>query len=50
VGIPISDTDIKIIDSQTKQEILFGEFGEIIVRGPQIFKGYWKKPEKQKKF
>jgi len=48
VGIPISDTDIKIIDSQTKQEILFGEFGEIIVRGPQIFKGYWKKPEKTK--
>ncbi len=48
VGIPFLDTDVKIINYQTKEELPYGEVGEIIVRGPQIFKGYWRKPEKTK--
>jgi long-chain acyl-CoA synthetase len=48
VGIPFFDTDAKIIDFETKQELLINQLGELILKGPQIFKGYWKKPEKTK--
>jgi len=41
LGIPVPDTDCKIVDPATGQEVPFGETGEIVVRGPQIMKGYW---------
>ncbi|MHA1972278.1 MAG: long-chain-fatty-acid--CoA ligase [Candidatus Hodarchaeales archaeon] len=46
VGLPMPDTYVKILDiaSGTK-ELPLGEDGEIAVSGPQIMKGYWKKPE-----
>ncbi|MFQ5818972.1 MAG: class I adenylate-forming enzyme family protein [Candidatus Heimdallarchaeota archaeon] len=46
VGIPIIDTDAMIVDLETgSKEILPGETGELIVRGPQVMKGYWKDPD-----
>ncbi|MHC1724666.1 MAG: long-chain fatty acid--CoA ligase [Syntrophobacteraceae bacterium] len=44
VGIPLPDTDCRIVDEQTgTKEMPTGEVGELIVRGPQLMKGYWKK-------
>ena len=46
VGLPIPDTFVKIVDLETgTKEIPLGEDGEIALAGPQIFKGYWKRPE-----
>jgi fatty-acyl-CoA synthase len=45
LGIPIHDVDSRIIDPVTLQELPTGEVGEIIMHGPQVFLGYWKKPE-----
>jgi long-chain acyl-CoA synthetase len=41
IGVPSPDTECKLIDPATGGEAPFGEAGEIVVRGPQIMKGYW---------
>jgi acyl-CoA synthetase (AMP-forming)/AMP-acid ligase II len=49
VGIPVSNTDVKIVNIEDGiTEVPLGEPGEIVIRGPQIFKGYWNKPEETK--
>lgn len=49
-GIPISDTDLKIVDIETgEKEMPVGEAGEILVKGPQITTGYYKMPEETAK-
>jgi len=45
LGIPIFGTDARVIDPDTLRELPPGEAGEIIVNGPQVFKGYWGHPE-----
>jgi len=46
VGIPVFDVDAKIVDPETgTKELPIGEEGEIIFKGPQVMKGYWKQPE-----
>jgi long-chain acyl-CoA synthetase len=46
VGLPMQDTEIKIVDPENyEKELGVGEIGEICVRGPQVMKGYWNKPE-----
>jgi long-chain acyl-CoA synthetase len=46
VGLPIPNTQVKIVDIENKkQEVSIGEAGEIAVKGPQVFKGYWNKPK-----
>lgn len=41
VGVPIPDTEIKIVDPDTGQELPIGERGELWIRGPQTMVGYW---------
>ena len=41
LGIPICDVDARIINPETLEEMPQGEVGEIIICGPQVFKGYW---------
>lgn len=46
VGFPLPGTELKITDSQTGEALSQGEIGEIEVRGPNVFRGYWQMPEK----
>ncbi len=43
IGIPFPDTDTKVVDSDSGQELPIGEIGEIIIKGPQVMKGYWQR-------
>ncbi|HEY0942261.1 MAG TPA: long-chain fatty acid--CoA ligase [Steroidobacter sp.] len=45
LGIPIFNTDSRIIDPDTLQEVPQGTVGEIVTHGPQVFRGYWRNPE-----
>ncbi|MFZ2987859.1 long-chain fatty acid--CoA ligase [Ideonella sp.] len=45
LGMPIFGVDSRVIDTETLQELPAGEVGEIVTRGPMVFKGYWKHPE-----
>jgi long-chain acyl-CoA synthetase len=49
IGVPIIDTDAKIVNSDTLKELEPGEIGELLIKGPQVMKGYWKNPEETKK-
>lgn len=44
VGVPGPDTVVRIVDD-LGAEVPFGEQGEIVVRGPQVVPGYWRRPE-----
>ena len=46
VGFPLPGVEIKITDPETGDEVVAGETGMIEVRGPNVFLGYWRKPEK----
>ena len=46
VGFPLAGVELKITDSNTRATLPQGEIGEIEVRGPNVFKGYWQMPEK----
>lgn len=45
LGIPFIGVDARVVDPDTLREMPVGESGEIVMRGPQIFKGYWRRPE-----
>lgn len=48
IGMPVSSTDVKIVDDNG-HEVPIGERGELIAKGPQIMKGYYKKAEETSK-
>lgn len=46
VGLPVPDTECRIVDVETgERDVPVGEVGEICIRGPQVMKGYWNRPE-----
>jgi fatty-acyl-CoA synthase len=45
LGIPFMSTEARVIDPITLEEMPQGEAGEIIICGPEVFDGYWKRPE-----
>lgn len=49
IGVPWPDTDSKIIDMETREELPVGEVGEVAVKGPQIMLGYWNNEEETNK-
>jgi len=44
IGVPWPDTEAKIVSLETGEEANVNEIGELIVRGPQVMKGYWNQP------
>jgi long-chain acyl-CoA synthetase len=44
VGLPLPSTDIKLLNDKD-EEVASGERGEVCAKGPQVMKGYWRKPE-----
>jgi long-chain acyl-CoA synthetase len=49
IGLPIPNTDCRIVDIETGTRLVpVGEVGELAIRGPQVMKGYWNKPEETK--
>jgi long-chain acyl-CoA synthetase len=49
IGLPWPDTECRIVNPETGDEVKQGEVGELQVRGPQVMKGYWNRPEETEK-
>lgn len=45
LGIPVFDVDSRIVNPDTLEELGPNETGEIVIAGPQVFLGYWNRPE-----
>ena len=45
VGMPFPGQEARVVDVRTRQPLPDGETGEIEVRGPHVFSGYWQRPE-----
>jgi long-chain acyl-CoA synthetase len=45
IGIPLPDTDARLVDLETGAEAATGQPGELLIRGPQVMRGYWNRPD-----
>jgi malonyl-CoA/methylmalonyl-CoA synthetase len=46
VGLPLSGVEVRVVNPENDQPLPDGEIGEVQLRGPNVFKGYWKQPQK----
>ncbi len=46
VGLPLPGVEVRVVDSENGQPLPDGEVGEMQIRGPNVFKGYWQQPSK----
>jgi len=45
IGMPVPNTEVKVVDVDDRsKELTLGEIGELVVRGPQVMRGYWNMP------
>jgi long-chain acyl-CoA synthetase len=49
IGIALPDTDCKIVDIETGADLPIGGEGELVLRGPQVMRGYWNKSDETDK-
>jgi acyl-CoA synthetase (AMP-forming)/AMP-acid ligase II len=49
IGQPIADTQIRVVDPATQQEVQEGEIGELTLSGWHVMKGYWQNPDETEK-
>ncbi len=45
IGIPLPGTDARIVHPRTGRELGPGRIGELVIRGPQVMQGYWRRPQ-----
>lgn len=45
IGMPLPDTDCRVVSLETGEEVGTGEEGELLIRGPQVMQGYWQRPD-----
>ncbi len=41
IGVPLPNTDARIVDLTTGEDLAPGQIGELVIRGPQVMQGYW---------
>lgn len=46
VGLPLPGVQVRIVNAETREHLPDGEIGEVEIRGPNVFRGYWRQPEK----
>jgi len=44
IGVPLPDTECRLVDPDLGTEVPYGEPGEVALRGPQVMRGYWPEP------
>jgi long-chain acyl-CoA synthetase len=45
IGIPFPDTDFRFVDTETGEDVPFGQPGELLIKSPLVMRGYWNDPE-----
>ena len=45
VGVPICNAQVRVVDPSSRQDLPPGQIGEIVIKGPMVVPGYWRKPE-----